>query len=164
MAPVKMSVELKTSGDPGIVNPFIFKGAGQGGDEVRSSVAFLTTSPAESIAHCQIDLEIVEKNFLLPIWKQGKRLDKDQKGGWDVRQRLRHETEELAHDEYYYRYPGYNPEQWIKYEFDWETSLMLWTVDDNERVQFEKKSDRFPIGPLPIRYGIWSTDADQDCM
>lgn len=46
MAPVKMSVELKTSGNPGIVNPFIFKGAGQGGDEVarltRGSTPLLT--------------------------------------------------------------------------------------------------------------------------
>ena len=108
-------------------------------------------------------MEVVEDTFLLPIWKKGERLDKDQKGGWDVRQRLRHETEELPRDEYYYRYSGYKPKEWIKYEFDWETSLMLWTVDGNERVQFEKKSDRFPIGPLPIRYGIWSTDADQDC-
>jgi hypothetical protein len=106
---------------------------------------------------------VVEDTFLLPIWNKGDRLNKEGKGQKDVRQRLRHETEELSRDEYYYRYPGYNQKEWIKYEFDWETSLMLWTVDGNERVQFERKSDRFPVGPLPIRYGIWSTDADQDC-
>lgn len=109
----------------------------------------------------QIDLEVAGDTFQLPVWKNGVRLKKNGSGK-DMKQDLRHETVEEPGSEYYYRYPGYEPTTWLGYELAWEPDLVLWTVDDNERVQFLRKSDRFPSGPLPIRFGPWSTAEDQD--
>ncbi|KAK9894661.1 glycoside hydrolase family 16 protein [Cystobasidium minutum MCA 4210] len=138
-APTKIQFDLKTSGAPGIANAFIFKGEGQTGDE--------------------IDLEVVENTFQLPLWKDGVRLKKSGSGK-DAKQDLRHQTIETS--EYSYTYPTYNPTAWNSYELAWEPELVLWSVDDNERVQFLRKSDRFPTGPLPIRFGPWSTTEEQD--
>lgn len=107
----------------------------------------------------QIDLEVVENTFQLPLWKDGIRLKKSGSGK-DAKQDLRHETIETS--EYSYTYPGYNPTNWYSYELAWEPDLVLWSVDDNERVQYLRKSDRFPTGPLPIRFGPWSTTEEQD--
>lgn len=109
----------------------------------------------------QIDLEVAGDTFQLPLWKSGVRLKKNGSGK-DAKQDLRHETIEDPASEYHYHYPGYEPTAWQGYELAWEPDLVLWTVDDVERVQFLRKSDRFPSGPLPIRFGPWSTAEDQD--
>jgi hypothetical protein len=57
-----MSVEMKTSGDPGIVNPFIFKGSGDKGDEVSSWQRTSGGDHAHDLClrRLQIDLEVVK--------------------------------------------------------------------------------------------------------
>lgn len=97
----------------------------------------------------------MQDSFQCPVWKNGVRLIKKQ----DFKQKLRSGTQEES--AFAYTYSGFNPNEETKYKLNWDTDNIAWSVDGEKRVVYKKmsSSNNWPVGPLPVRFGIWSTDA-----
>ncbi|CAD6574179.1 MAG: hypothetical protein CYPHOPRED_005318 [Cyphobasidiales sp. Tagirdzhanova-0007] len=132
--PLSLTVTLTASGAGGIVHPFILKPEGSGVDE---------------------------DTFQTPVWKEGARLLKNGHNA-DIEQKLSSGTKEQ--NQFSYSYPHYNPAEAVTYKLDWTSDSITWSVGGHKRVAYKQNGStgKFPMGPLPLRFGIWSTEANEN--
>lgn len=130
IAPVTLTASIKSAGAGGIVNCAIF---GQAGTD-------------------EIDLELIEGTYQVPMWSNGTRLEKDK----DVTWTLADTSRELApwSFEDTEAVPFSKLHDWTVL---WDKNHLSWSVDGKKLLDVQRvEGGGWPDQPLPFRWGPWA--------
>ena len=127
-----MAVSMQSAQAPGIVSCAIFKNAD---------------------ASDEIDLELVENSWPVPIWEKAQRVEFGRDATGQLSSGIRN------HTSWVYSGPdGFVPFQKVhKYEVQWTADSLTWDIDGTRRLSVDRNSgsQRWPTQKLHVRFGPW---------
>lgn len=130
--PTKMSVGIQSTSAPGIV----------------SAMTFL----AEAGVTDEIDLELIEGSWQVPMWNAGHRLEFGRDVVGDLPQSTSRNLTSWVYDDKKV-VPFDKVHQW---DVDWKEDSLSWSADGRKLLDVQKmKEGKFVTQTLPVRFGPW---------
>lgn len=125
-----MSASIKSARAGAIVNCAIF---GQAGTD-------------------EIDLELVEGTYQVPMWHNGKRLEKNKDVTWTLADSSRELASWVFDDRHVVPFGRVHD-----YTVNWDTEQLTWSIDGKKLLDVKKlPQGAWPDQPLPFRWGPWA--------
>lgn len=125
-----MSASIKTAQAGGIINCAIF---GQAGTD-------------------EIDLELIEDTWQVPIWHNGKRLVKNQDVSWTLANTSLERASWVFEDHEVKPYSGLH-----NWTLHWDTDSLSWSADGKKLLIVKRvEGEAWPEQALPFRWGPWA--------
>lgn len=125
-----MTASIKTAQAGGIVNCAIF---GQSGTD-------------------EIDLELIENTWQVPMWHNGKRLEKDRDVTWTLADTSREVASWVFEDREVKPFSGLHD-----WSLHWHEDYITWSVDGKRLLDVRGVGEgSWPDQALPLRWGPWA--------
>lgn len=130
IAPVTLTASIKTARAGGIVNCAIF---GQAGTD-------------------EIDLELIEGSYQVPMWHNGKRLEKNKDVTWTLADTSHEMSSWVFNDRNVV--PFANVNDWTMH---WDKDYLTWSADGKKLLDVRKMDGgAWPDQAMPFRWGPWA--------